>query len=237
MRIHPTIALSIGFLAALLACQTPASVQHPSQQADTSTLARVMRQAGLVDVQSLDTSLRIELRYASPNNFVGSTVYPHLHTCFLQPIAAQKLAHAHTLLRQTHPEHRFLIYDGARPRRVQQVFWDKLQVPDSLKSHYVANPATGSVHNFGCAVDLTIVGPDGQPLDMGTDFDHFGHLAYPIYEDSLLRIGQLHAHQVANRQLLRQAMLAAGFHGIDSEWWHFNALTRDSARVRYGIIE
>ena len=200
-------------------------------------LANVMKEAGLVNVQVADPTILVDLKYSSEDNFIKADVYGDLDSCYLRPIALEKLVKAHELLKKERPDLRFLVYDGARPRSVQQLFWDKLDAPDSIKSDYVANPKTGSVHNFGCAVDLTLIDKDGVILDMGTEFDDFGELAYPKYEDKLLKEGKLSDKQVENRKLLRRLMKEAGFSEISSEWWHFNAISRDSAKVLYGIIE
>lgn len=206
-------------------------------ESDSTDLHIVLRRAGLVNLQQMDESLLVELRYSSEDNFLHADVYGSFDSCFLQPKAAEMLVAAHKRLHEKHPELRFLVYDGARPRRVQHIFWNALQMPDSLKTDFVADPHHGSVHNFGCAVDLTLADSLGHPLDMGTDFDHFGPRAYPICEDSLVRIGKLSPTQLANRRLLREVMLQTGFQGIDTEWWHFNAISKDSARLLYGIIE
>ncbi len=124
-----------------------------------------------------------------------------------------------------------------RPRRVQQILRDTLDYPLADKPKYVANPQEGSIHNYGAAVDLTIAGADGQPIDMGTDFDYFGVLAYPTKEKELLAAQQLTPEQVANRHLLRDVMTRAGFSPITTEWWHFNAFSRQEADRRYGIVE
>ena len=204
---------------------------------DTLHLAEVMQQAGLVDVQQLDSSLFVELRYATDKNFVHTNVYGSLNRCFLQKAAADKLIKAHQLLKENYPNLRLLIYDGARPRRVQQIFWDKLDKPDSLKDNYVADPAKGSIHNYGCAVDLTLSDASGKALDMGTEFDFFGLKAYPLHEAELLKNGQLTQQQVDNRLILRKVMTQAGFTPINSEWWHFDAMSRRAAKANYGIIE
>jgi zinc D-Ala-D-Ala dipeptidase len=193
--------------------------------------------AGLVDVQQVDKSLLVDLKYSTTDNFVGLDVYGDLERAYLQPEVARKLAKAHTYLRAKHPDLRLLVYDAARPRSIQQILWDTLQVPLAEKPKYVANPQSGSVHNFGAAVDLTLARADGQPLDMGTPFDYFGELAYPTKEAEMLRLGRLNREQVQNRQLLRQVMRRAGFSGLETEWWHFNALSREQAKERYGIIE
>ncbi|MES2731225.1 MAG: M15 family metallopeptidase [Bacteroidota bacterium] len=192
--------------------------------------------AGLVDVQHLDSTIRVELKYSTTDNFVGVDVYGDLVKAYLQEIPAQKLAKAQQYLKDKHPDYSLLVYDAARSKRVQQILWDTLQKPIKLKPLYVADPKEGSIHNYGAAVDLTIADQDGQPLDMGTTYDFFGELAYPSKEDSLLREGKLTQEQITNRKLLRNTMRRAGFSPIESEWWHFNALSLLRCKEEYGII-
>ncbi len=93
------------------------------------------------------------------------------------------------------------------------------------------------MHNYGVAADLVLADAKGRRLDLGTPMDAFQELAQPALEKRFLRQGLLTAEQTANRQTLRQAMLAAGFTPLSIEWWHFDALDRDVARRRYSIIE
>ncbi|MFP4291666.1 MAG: M15 family metallopeptidase [Cyclobacteriaceae bacterium] len=201
------------------------------------TLARDLREQGLVRLKDIDSSFIVDLRYSTTHNFTGMDVYGPFEEALLQPEPAAMLAQANRYLKEKHPEYTLYIYDAVRPRSVQQILWDTLDLPDEQKPGYVANPQEGSIHNFGAAVDLTIAGADGQPLDMGTDFDYFGELAYPSKEEEMLQAGKLTEEQVANRRLLREVMTQAGFTTIRTEWWHFNAMTRDEAASRYGIVE
>lgn len=197
-----------------------------------------LSQKGLVDVRTVDASILVELKYSTEDNFVGKDVYGCIDDCFMQPMAAQKLRKASQYLQEKHPNLRLLIYDGARARTVQWKLWNALpNVPPNKREDYVANPRIGSIHNYGCAVDLTLASAKGQALDMGTKFDYFGELAYPTQENRLLKAGKLSEEQIKNRKILREAMLHGGFTPIESEWWHFNAISREKAKARYGIIE
>ena len=191
----------------------------------------------LVNVQAVDSTIRVDLRYSTTNNFVGIDVYGELENAYLQAEPARRLAQANAYLKEREPGYTLYVFDAVRPRRVQQILWDTLDYPLADKPKYVADPQKGSIHNYGAAVDLTIAGADGQPLDMGTDFDYFGVLAYPTKEEELLAAGQLTSEQIANRQLLRDVMTRAGFSPITTEWWHFNAFSRREADQRYGIVE
>ncbi|MCY7349987.1 MAG: M15 family metallopeptidase [Cytophagaceae bacterium] len=195
--------------------------------------------AGLVDVQTVDPSILVDLKYSTTDNFVKQDVYGCITRCFLQKETAEKLAQANRLLREQYPHLRLLVYDGARSRAVQRKLWAALpQYAPKLRENYVANPDEGSIHNYGCAVDLTVANTKGdEPLDMGTGYDFFGDLAYPRKEAQMLKAGRLTKRQVDNRRILRGVMQKAGFEPITSEWWHFNALSRKQAARRYGIIE
>ena len=196
-----------------------------------------MKKAGLTDIQEIDSSILVNLKYSTIDNFVGIDVYGCITHCFLQKITATHLATANTYLKAKNPNLRLLIYDGVRSKRVQQILWDTLQKPLSEKHKYVANPQKGSIHNYGCAVDLTIANKNGVPLDMGTPFDYFGQLAYPIKENELLKEGRLNQKQINNRNLLREVMQKAGFEPILYEWWHFNYMTLEQAKMQFKIVE
>ncbi len=170
----------------------------------------------------------MELKYASDGNFMGADVYGELRRCFLLPEAAVKLARAHERLKELHPDHRLLVVDGFRPRRVQHRMWELVR--GTPMQPYVADPSRGSMHNYGAAVDLTIVDARGERLDMGCP-------SQPREEQRLLREGRLTAAQVANRRLLRQVMVEAGFIPLEIEWWHFDAFPKQEVRERFAIIE
>lgn len=211
-------------------------VQTRTLKVPVSSLEQSLMNAGLVDIQSLDSSIQVDLKYSSTDNFVGVDVYGQLEKCYLQREVAEKVVEAQRFLQEKKPGYSLLIFDGARPLSVQQIFWDTLAKPDHLKHLYVADPREGSIHNFGSAVDLTIADAQGQALDMGTPYDFFGELAYPSKEEDLLQQGALTGQQVANRQLLREIMALAGFTPINTEWWHFNAYSRKKAEELYRII-
>lgn len=192
-------------------------------------------QRGLVDIQSVDSMILVQLKYSDSSNFMGVDVYGDLESCFLQKNAALKLADASRILRSKHPGYRLLVVDGLRPRSIQYKMWNI--VKHTPMQRYVANPRFGSMHNYGCAVDLTIADSSGNRLDMGTQMDHFGMLAQPVLESRFLKEKKLTEEQVANRRILRDVMVAAGFHPIAIEWWHFEAFEKDYIRTTFDIIE
>ena len=197
-----------------------------------------MRAQGLVNIQEINANILVELKYSTTDNFVGKDVYGCITNCYLQKRPAKMLSDANDLLKRKNGNYRLLVYDGGRPLSSQKILWNSLtQYPPKQRATYVANPAQGSIHNYGAAVDVTIATKDGTPLDMGTKYDFFGELAYPKKENYFLKIGKLTEQQLANRQLLRSVMKSAGYMSIEYEWWHFNAVSRQTAKQIYKIIQ
>lgn len=192
----------------------------------------------LVDIETVVPEIRVELKYSTEDNFFGKDVYGDHVRCYLQPVVAEMVKKAQENLRKEHPNLTLLIYDGVRPLSVQQILWDSLDKPDSVKPLYVADPKVGGLHNFGVAVDLTIFDTQTDSvLDMGTGYDYFGYPAYPDREKQMLAEGKITKTHVANREILRKVMTGAGFTGIGSEWWHFNAFSRKEAGERFNLVE
>ncbi|MCC7703640.1 M15 family metallopeptidase [Janthinobacterium sp. GW460P] len=175
--------------------------------------------------------IAVDLRYATPDNFVGRDLYSPIDCAWLHRDAAAALEKAVAWLAAHRPDHHLLVLDALRPQRVQQQLWDALQGTELLG--YIAEPSRGSIHSFGMALDITIVGPDGQELDMGTGFDDLSERSHPALELALLEKGEITEEQVAHRRLLRDAMFQAGFFGINSEWWHFDCGDRVLVRQAY----
>ncbi len=214
------------------------SSRFPGREAETHPLEKAFQQAGMIDVHTLDTSIRVLLRYGTTDNFLGIDMFEGFNKCYLQPEVAERLVLAQQALQQIDKNLSLLVWDAARPRSVQQLMWDKVVPPPGVhKSNFVSNPRNGSLHNYGCAVDVTIVDLQGNELDMGTDFDYFGELAWPISEQKMLKKGKLTSQQIQNRELLRSVMRAGRFWNIQTEWWHFNAMRREVARERYPMVE
>ena len=192
---------------------------------------------GLVDIATVSPDVRIELKYSTTDNFFGKDVYGDHVRCYLQPVVAEMVKKAQDNLQKDHPNLTLLIYDGVRPVSVQQILWDDLEKPDSIKPLYVADPKVGGLHNFGVAVDLTIFDTEADStLDMGTGYDYFGYPAYPDREKQMLAEGKITTAQVTNREILRKVMTGAGFTGIGSEWWHFNAFSRKEAGEKFELV-
>jgi D-alanyl-D-alanine dipeptidase len=200
-----------------------------------SSLERSLIRQGFVNIQRLDSTIIVDLKYGTTDNFTKTVLYDGLARAYLHPLAADKLVKAQQILKGIDPNLSLLVYDGARPLSVQRKMYDK--VKNTSLHAYVANPDRTGLHNYGMAVDLTICDKEGNPLDMGTPFDFFGRAAGINMEEELIQEGKLTRQQVKNRKLLRQVMIEAGFLTIRGEWWHFNAVSLYEARSKYKLIE
>lgn len=162
----------------------------------------------VVDAATVVKDLVVDLRYATPDNFLKRAVYPPHARCLLLPEAAQRLEAAAQVLRKQ--GYRLKVYDCYRPRSVQWEMWKLFPKPG-----YVADPRKGSNHNRGAAVDLTLVSPEGKDVEMPTPFDDFTRAAHHGYP------GGTEASR-KHREILREAMEAAGFKPNRMEWWHYD---------------
>lgn len=193
--------------------------------------------AGHADFRHLSSieGIHVDLRYAGMDNFVGRDLYGDLDCAWLHHLAAQGLERAVALLAREAPGHRLLVLDALRPHRVQIQLWDHLEGTDLRQ--YVADPARGSIHSFGMALDATLVDAQGRELDMGSGYDEMIELSHPKLEAKHLAEGKLTPLQQRNRELLRAAMHAGGFTGIDNEWWHFEMLDRQHVRQSFTRVD
>jgi D-alanyl-D-alanine dipeptidase len=168
------------------------------------------READLIELIKLDKTIKLDIRYARHDNFVGRPVYPEARA-FLQKPAAEAVVHVHKKLKKLGLG--LMIFDGYRPWTITKLFWE---VTPEDKRKFVANPKTGSRHNRGCAVDLSIYDLKTKRLiDMPSDFDEFTERASPDYEGGS-------EIQTKNRDLLRTMMEAEDFTVNKNEWWHFD---------------
>ena len=175
--------------------------------------------------------IRHELRYATTENFVGADMYSPFDCAWLHRDAAARLEAAAAHLKVSGPGLELLVLDALRPQRVQERMWKALE-PRGLTA-YLAHPERGSIHSFGMAVDVTLVDASGRELDMGTAFDDLTERSHPALEERMLGLGELREEHLRNRKLLREAMRAEGWHGINSEWWHFDGGERERIRAEY----
>jgi D-alanyl-D-alanine dipeptidase len=168
------------------------------------------REARLIELIKLDKSLKIDIRYATANNFMGKPVYPEARA-FLQKPAAKALINVHKKLKKQGLG--LVIYDGYRPWTITKLFWDSVAPENRI---FVADPTKGSKHNRGCAVDLSIYDlKTGKDVPMPSGYDEFSERASPKYAGGT-------AEERRNRELLRSLMEAEGFTVNENEWWHFD---------------
>lgn len=178
------------------------------------------RPSDLVELTRLDTTIRLDIRYATTANFLSTPLYTEARA-FLQRPAAEAVVRAHRAL-AAHG-HGLLIHDGYRPWYITKVFWDATP-PD--KHDFVADPAKGSRHNRGCAVDLTLYDlRTGRPVTMPSLYDEMSERAYPDYAGGSPEQRRL-------RELLRRTMEAEGFTVYRFEWWHFDYRDWESYAVQ-----
>ena len=189
---------------------------------------------GLVNIKDVDSTVIVDLMYTRADNFVGEKMYG-FSEAYLHPTAARAVKKANALLRKINPSLRLIIYDAARPMSVQRKMWNK--VKGTRQQNYVSNPANGGgLHNYGLAVDVSIVDNKGDTLTMGTLVDALTPLSHIDKEAALVKAGRLTSEAVRTRELLRRVMREAGFRSLRSEWWHFNFTTRADARANYRVI-
>lgn len=201
-----------------------------------SRMEHYLDSLGLVDVRKLDPTLKVDLMYTRADNFTGEVLYDELNEAYLHPQAASALLQAQKRLKELHPDYSLVIYDAARPLSVQQKMWNV--VKGTPKNIYVSNPARGGgLHNYGLAVDVSIVDAKEQPLSMGTKVDHLGKEAHIDAEAALVQQGVITSRERQNRRLLRRVMTEAGYKPLRSEWWHFNFRTREEAKRNYKVIK
>lgn len=207
-----------------------------------------MLEYGLVDVQTLDEEIGVELKYATEDNFVGKNMYGTLKKAYLLPHFAKRVVQAQRILREQHPDYSLLIYDAARPLSVQRQM--RQAVEGTPYTVYVADGTRGGRHNYGVAVDLTIVDGKGKPLDMGAEFDDFTQKAwvgeknafslaeYKAYVEMLRRKGLISDEAARNRTMLLEIMDSVGLRPYVREWWHYQEkISMPATRERYKLLE
>jgi D-alanyl-D-alanine dipeptidase len=205
------VLLALLFAAACATATIPANRYGLHVVPDRATYERLAardRDMQLVEVQSLDPTIRIDVRYATANNFMKKPLYP-LAKVFVRRPAAMALADVQRELARSGLG--LKIFDGYRPYRVTEAMWEPIRNPD-----FVADPAKGSRHNRGAAVDLTVVRlATGEELPMPTPYDDFTVRARQDFSE-------LPPDVLQNRALLRDVMTRHGFEPLPSEWWHFD---------------
>ncbi|MBD5333719.1 MAG: M15 family metallopeptidase [Bacteroides sp.] len=205
-------------------------------QQTEKTLDERLKELGYVDIAELNPEVKVSLMYARDDNFTGKVLYDGMSRAWLHADAAKSVDKAQKALSKLKPGYALLIKDAARPMSVQRKMFNS--VVGTTGANYVANPAKGGgLHNYGLAVDVTIVDAEGKELDMGTPVDHLGPEANITREDQLVSSGYMTAQARENRRLLRRVMTEAGFMPLRSEWWHFNRVSKAEARQRYKRLD
>ena len=193
-----------------------------------SATALYLNSLGYVNVAEQDSSILVSLMYARSDNFTGKLLYNDLREAYLHKDAIAPLLKAQRLLHEVHPDYNLIIFDAARPMHVQQQMWDV--VKGTKQQIYVSNPARGGgLHNYGLAVDISIVNTQGDTIPMGTKVDHLGREAHTDYT-------AISPEALQNRRLLIHVMREASFRSLPTEWWHFNLVSRNEARQKYKVI-
>ena len=196
-----------------------------------------LEQIGLQSMSEQIPGIEVYMVYATPYNFMGRVLYEGLDEAYLVPEAMEKLRKANELLRQKRLDLHLVVYDAARPRSIQQQMWKVVE--NTELQDFVANPnkSGGGPHNYGIAVDVTLVDCTGHPIPMGSEYDYFGDRSRVDLEAELIKNGEINHRELLNRQLLREIMTEAGWIVEPSEWWHFNAMPLSEASQKLTVIE
>ncbi len=191
--------------------------------------------AGLVNVSMYDKSIHVKLVNSNEKwNVFRHNFYGNMKKAYLQKPVAEKLAVAQKLLKKDHPNYSLLIMDAARPNSVSRVMFE--QVRGTEFEVFVANPNTGSMHNYGAAVDITIIDSNGKLLDMG--FNPFYRTKTGVmFSYGWSKLRKLSDKQKGNRELLKRVMTQAGFKPLKHEWWHFNGFSKSYIRKNFKMIK
>lgn len=186
----------------------------------------------LLDTMKL---IKLDIRYKTASNFTGEQQYPSDWKTYLHPLAAERLAKAAMVMKAMEPRLTLVILDATRPVSVQKKLYQKVR--DTPLARYVSSSGGTSIHNYGLAVDCTIIDETGKELDMGTKYDEFTPLSEPRYEEKHLKEGKLTQEQYLNRRFLREVMRKAGLRPIQNEWWHFEAVRKTELGGKYKVVE
>jgi len=183
------------------------------------------RPSDLVELTRLDPTIKLDIRYATAKNVLGTPLYSQARA-FLQRPAAEALVRVHKSLAAQ--GYGLLVHDAYRPWYVTKIFWDATPLD---KHNFVADPAKGSRHNRGCAVDLSLYTlHDGRAVQMPSLYDEMSERAYPNYAGGPDEPRRL-------RELLRQYMEAQGFAVYEYEWWHFDYRDWKSYKIQNARFE
>lgn len=202
-----------------------------------TVIEKNLEEIGMLNVAEEIPGIEVHMVYSTPYNFMGRVLYEGLDKAYLVPEAMEKLRKANEILRDKRMDLHLVVYDAARPRSIQEQMWSVVEGTDL--EDYVANPyqGGGGPHNYGIAVDVTLVDCTGHPIPMGSEYDYFGDRSRVDMEDELFEKGEISYRELQNRRLLREIMTEAGWEVEPSEWWHFNAMPRAEAQEKLEIIK
>lgn len=236
----------------LLISATIVALNTHAQECNNFTL--LMREYGLVNIQDLDNTILVELKYSTEDNFVGVDMYGSLNDAYFEAEFAKRIVRANKILISRYPGYRLLIYDAARPISVQRAM--RKCVEGTPLESFVADGTKGGRHNYGVAIDLTIATADGTPLDMGTPFDDLTAASsvkgtsdtdvastrtpevYRQYCNELAKEGVISYEAAKNRVLLIEIMHEVGLVPYRREWWHFEELmSMSKTRSTYKLLD
>ena len=197
-------------------------------------LEAALRNPSFEDISALPNVI-VDLRYGSKRNLLGKDVYDGFSRALLHREAAAKFRVASRRLGEREPSLRCLVFDALRPQTAQVAFWEIVR--GTPQQPFFADPAKGSVHSYGFAIDVSLASATGEELDLGTPFDDLTDLAGPAHEARMLTEGRLSREQQGRRLTLRSVMEEAGFLQLPHEWWHYDALPAAEVRSRYRRCE
>jgi D-alanyl-D-alanine dipeptidase len=203
----------------------------------TNPLELKFAEYGLVNINTLDEGIRVDLKYSTTDNFVGEDMYGALSTAWLVPDVADRVVCVQHRLRARRPGYSLVIYDAARSISIQRRMFALVAGTD--KARYVANPDRrgGGYHNYGLAVDLSIIDDKRQLLDMGSPFDWFGPESHTGSEKQLVAEGLITPEALDNRTLLYGLMASEGMTPHPDEWWHFQPFYDQVRKRTYRLLD
>lgn len=225
-----------------------------AQEVYDNSFDALMREYSMVDIQKIEPSILVELKYSTTDNFVGEDMYGELDCAYFATEFADRVVAAQRELQRRNPGLTLLIYDAARPISIQRSM--RRAVEGTELEAFVADGSRGGRHNYGVAIDVTIATLDGHPLDMGCGFDDFTVAAsvketpdnsdsttrtpnvYKTYLQKLVNKGIISAQAADNRLLLIEVMHSAGLYPYRREWWHFEEIMPMSdVRNKYRLLD
>lgn len=192
----------------------------------------------LIDILSLQPSIKKDIKYMTPNNFSGKILYDEDLGLYCEPALANAVAKAQEDLKSINKDLSLVIFDAARPMSVQKEMFE--MVRGTKNERFIANPYgeyAGGFHNYGMAVDVAIVDKNGAMLDFGTDYDCFEDVAHSGNEAEMVKCGKLSIEAYQNRTLLYYVMGKNGMLPYTYEWWHFQITYNENDKLKFKLLD